>query len=61
MENNFVLHASNKKMKKNILKEYHKKIGKKGGSATFKKHGKKWMSKIAKMRWKKARDLSTVK
>ena len=33
--------------------DFLRKIGSKGGKATLKKHGKKYMSKLAKLRWKK--------
>ena len=36
-------------MKKEELKKYYKKLGKKGGEATLEKYGKKQMLKWAKM------------
>ena len=42
--------------KKKIIKDHYRKLGKKGGSSTFRKHGREFMSRIGKMPAKKKTD-----
>lgn len=42
-------------MNKKQRSDYFKKLGSKGGKATVKKYGKKYMSKIGKKGYKKSR------